>query len=134
MKAETELLVANGYITIKTGGGSENSTKANQSLGQRPDGMTKGEKPTMPDGMNKGERPTMPEDGNTRRSASIPDGQTQGGQPPQLPDGQTQGERPEMPQDIRQPSNNQDTNSNTNTSTNTSTDESISMKSFKSNN
>lgn len=106
IQAETELLVADGYITIKTGGGSENSTKANQSLGQRPDGMTKGEKPTMPDGMNKGERPTMPY-------------------------GQAQGERPEMPPDIRQPSNNQDTNSNSNTSTNTSTDESISMKALK---
>ena len=118
IQAETELLVADGYITIKTGGGSENSTKANQSLGQRPDVMTKGEKPTMPDGMNKGERPTMPE------------GQTQG-EAPALPDGQTQGERPEMPQDMKQPSNNQDTNSNTNTSTNTSTDESTSMKALK---
>lgn len=106
IQAETQLLVADGDITIKTGGGSENSTKANQSLGQRPDGMTKGEKPTMPDGMNKGERPTMPY-------------------------GQAQGERPEMPPDIRQPSNNQDTNSNSNTSTNTSTDESISMKALK---
>ena len=106
IQAETELLVADGYITIKTGGGSENSTKANQSLGQRPDGMIKGEKPTMPDGMNKGERPTMPY-------------------------GQAQGERPEMPPDIRQPSNNQDTNSNSNTSTNTSTDESTSMKALK---
>lgn len=131
MKAETELLVADGYITIKTGGGSENSTKANQSLGQRPDGMTKGEKPTMPDGMNKGERPTMPEGQTQGEAPALPDGQTQGGQPPQLPDGQTQGERPEMPQDIRQPSNNQDTNSNTNTSTNTSTDESTSMKALK---
>lgn len=131
MKAETELLVADGYITIKAGGGSENSTKANQSLGQRPDGMTKGEKPTMPDGMNKGERPTMPEGQTQGEAPALPDGQTQGGQPPQLPDGQTQGERPEMPQDIRQPSNNQDTNSNTNTSTNTSTDESTSMKALK---
>ena len=106
IQAETELLVADGDITIKTGGGSENSSKANQSLGQKPDGMTKGERPTMPDGMNKGERPTMPY-------------------------GQTQGERPEMPQDMKQPSNNQDTNSNTNTSTNTSTDESTSMKALK---
>ena len=106
IQAETELLVADGDITIKTGGGSENSTKANQSLGQGPDGMIKGEKPTMPDGMNKGERPTMPY-------------------------GQAQGERPEMPPDIRQPSNNQDTNSNSNTSTNTSTDESTSMKALK---
>ena len=131
IQAETELLVADGYITIKTGGGSENSTKANQSLGQRPDGMTKGEKPTMPDGMNKGERPTMPEGQTQGEAPALPDGQTQGGQPPQLPDGQTQGERPEMPQDIKQPSNNQDTNSNTNTSTNTSTDESTSMKALK---
>ena len=131
IQAETELLVADGYITIKTGGGSENSTKANQSLGQRPDGMTKGEKPTMPDGMNKGERPTMPEGQTQGEAPALPDGQTQGGQPPQLPDGQTQGERPEMPQDMKQPSNNQDTNSNTNTSTNTSTDESTSMKALK---
>lgn len=89
IQAETELLVADGYITIKTGGGSENSTKANQSLGQRPDGMTKGEKPTMPDGMNKGERPTMPEGQTQGEAPALPDGQTQGGQPPQLPDGQT---------------------------------------------
>ena len=131
IQAETELLVADGYITIKTGGGSENSTKANQSLDQRPDGMTKGEKPTMLDGMNKGERPTMPEGQTQGEAPALPDGQTQGGQPPQLPDGQTQGERPEMPQDMKQPSNNQDTNSNTNTSTNTSTDESTSMKALK---
>ncbi len=75
IQAETELLVADGYITIKTGGGSENSTKANQSLGQRPDGMTKGEKPTMPDGMNKGERPTMPEGQTQGEAPALPDGQ-----------------------------------------------------------
>ena len=61
IQAETELLIADGDITIKTGGGSENSAKANQSLGQRPDSMTKGERPIMPDGMNKGERPEMPQ-------------------------------------------------------------------------
>src|SRR5699024_4854708 len=40
IQAETQLLVAEGDITIKTGEGSENSTKSNQAPGQRPDGMT----------------------------------------------------------------------------------------------
>lgn len=63
IQAETELLVADGDITIKTGGGSENSTKANQSLGQRPDGQTQGgQPPQLPDGQTQGERPEMPQD------------------------------------------------------------------------
>lgn len=121
IQAETELLIADGEITIKTGGGSENSTKSNKAPNQKPDGMTKGERPTMPDGKIQGEPPT------------LPDGQTQGGQPPELPYGQAQGERPEMPQDMQQPPSNQDTNTNSNngTSTNTSTDESTSMKALK---
>lgn len=121
IQAETELLIADGEITIKTGGGSENSTKSNKAPNQKPDGMTKGERPTMPDGKIQGGPPT------------LPDGQTQGGQPPELPYGQAQGERPEMPQDMQQPPSNQDTNtnSNTGTSTNTSTDESTSMKALK---
>ena len=139
IQAETELLLADGDITIKTGGGSENSTKSNRASGQRPDGMTKGERPTMPDSQIQGEKPTMP----NGQTPALPDGQTQGGQPPQLPDGQAQGEIPEMPKDMQQPQSNQDTNikssdktdkntnSNTDASTNTSTDESTSMKALK---
>ena len=82
IQAETQLLVADGDITIKTGEGSENSTKSNQAPGQRPDGMTKGERPTMQSGEAQGEPP------------ALQDGQTQNGQPPQLPEGQLQGERP----------------------------------------
>lgn len=131
IQAETQLLVADGDITIKTGEGSENSTKSNQAPGQRPDGMTKGERPTMQSGEAQGEPP------------ALQDGQTQNGQPPQLPEGQLQGERLEMPQNMKQPPSNQDTNtnssdktdtntsSNTDTSTNTSTDESTSMKALK---
>ncbi|WP_305303160.1 carbohydrate-binding domain-containing protein [Romboutsia ilealis] len=108
IQAETELLIADGDITIKTGGGSENSIKSNRAPGKMPEGMTKGERPTIPDGKIQGEVPA-------------------------LPDGQTKGERPEMPQDIRYPSSNQDTskNSNTDVSTNTSTDENTSMKGLK---
>ncbi|WP_290459292.1 carbohydrate-binding domain-containing protein [Romboutsia ilealis] len=62
IQAETELLIADGDITIKTGGGSENSIKSNQTPGQMPEGMTKGERPTIPDGQTKGERPEMPQD------------------------------------------------------------------------
>ena len=115
IQAETQLLVADGDITIKTGEGSENSTKSNQAPGQRPDGMTKGERPTMQSGEAQGDPP------------ALPDGQTQNGQPPQLPEGQLQGERPEMPQNMKQPPSNQDTNTNssdktdTNTSSNTDT-------------
>lgn len=62
IQAETELLIADGDITIKTGGGSKNSIKSNQTPGQMPEGMTKGERPTIPDGQTKGERPEMPQD------------------------------------------------------------------------
>ncbi|WP_330683793.1 carbohydrate-binding domain-containing protein [Romboutsia ilealis] len=62
IQAETELLVADGDITIKTGEGSKNSIKSNQTPGQMPEGMTKGERPTIPDGQTKGERPEMPQD------------------------------------------------------------------------
>lgn len=137
IQAETELLISDGDITIKTGGGSENSTKSNQVPGQMPDGMIKGERPAMPDGMTKGERPTMPNGQAQGEVPALPDGQTQGGQPPQLPGGQAQGEIPEMLKDIKQPSNQDtdtNTNSNTDASTNTSTNESTSMKALKATN
>ena len=129
IQAETELLIADGDITIKTGGGSANSAKSNKATDQMPDGMKKGERPTMPDGQTQGEKPMMPNGQAQGDSQALPDGQTQNGQPPQLPDGQAQGERPEMPQEMQQPPSNQDTN--TDTSSNTSTDESISMKALK---
>lgn len=62
IQAETELLIADGDITIKTGGGSENSTKSNQAPGKMPEGMPKGERPTIPDGQTQGERPEIPQD------------------------------------------------------------------------
>lgn len=62
IQAETELLIADGDITIKTGGGSENSTKSSQSQGQKLDGMMRGERPALPDGQTQGEIPEMPQD------------------------------------------------------------------------
>jgi len=62
IQAETDLLIENGDITIKTGGGSDNSSKSNKGFGQIPDNMMNGEFPEMPNG----EIPEMPQDMNTQ--------------------------------------------------------------------
>ena len=70
IQAETELLISNGDITIKTGGGSKNSTKLNQvqAPGQKPDGMSKGERPQMLQNMQK---PSSNQDTNINSSSNT---------------------------------------------------------------
>lgn len=120
IQAETDLLIADGAITIKTGGGSANSSKSNKNSWQKPDNVMNGERPEMPSGDFKGgERPQMPSGG------------FQGGERPQMPSGEFPGgEMPKLPENM-QPPNTQDNNK---TTTDSSTDESTSIKALKATN
>ncbi|MBP3928934.1 MAG: carbohydrate-binding domain-containing protein [Peptostreptococcaceae bacterium] len=119
IQAKTDLLIADGDITIKTGGGSANSSKSNKVPGQKPDNMMQGERPEIPSGDFKGgERPQMPS------------GSFQGGERPQMPSGEFPGgEMPKLPENMQPP-----TQDNTETTTDSSTDESTSMKALKATN
>ncbi|MBQ6631241.1 MAG: carbohydrate-binding domain-containing protein, partial [Romboutsia sp.] len=146
IQAQTQLLVADGDITIKTGGGSENSTKSNNppgfNKGQMPEGMTKGEMPQMPEEMKNGEIPSMPS-GNSQRQPppQMPEGMTKGemsqmteemknGERTAMPSGDSQGQQP--PQIPNNATNDQSSdNTNTNTSNESTTEESVSMKALK---
>lgn len=68
IQAETELLIVDGDITIKTGGGSENSTKSNQAPGKMPEGMPKGERPEIPQDIR---HPSSNQDTNKNSNTDV---------------------------------------------------------------
>ena len=75
IQAETDLLIANGDITIKTGGGSDNSSKSNNGPGQMRDNMMNGEFPDIPQDMKipptTQDSPETTTDSSTDESSSM---------------------------------------------------------------